>query len=680
MSNPLDPFGYYAAFGRNPPGIDPLVDPSMPALPGQDQIIDGGQLMLDPEMRKKEAEATKAEAEAAQAVDQTIQPEQQPTTQAPQQPVSTVGRDRRGNFQIDQAGVEANAARNFQATRDARSELAQAQLDENTAQRVINEQMARDKEELASIDNEYIDRLAAVNEQHQAAANERLVKIEEAMNAAAAHRVKPGRLWNTDIGSRLSGSFAAFIGGFLSAGGVNNNIQSIIDRGIDRDIQAQLQEKQDLKDKAAGLIRLDNLHQSNDDRKITRMNVERMARRASLVTEMEAHIQRLQDPVLKAKGQQLVSQQKLQLANEFENQRRFEYGVADREVARNQASLEARRQRAHASAMQKRREQQSARAHQNKLMLELAKNGISSEMNIVGPDGKPMPITVMNTDERKGLSETLASGSRRYNLLQAFKQEYEGGRFKGRNAKAEAMAWMSTLMAAGNNGKLGGQFSDKDAEWVLKKFGIDKEGKWVNPLGADVDTIYGIVNKELAILTSNVNTELKRYKKYDPRTGVEVTGAVWQPKFDTTLSKRLSSDFSKDTTGGQDFLNKTQDIQGLDEAGVKEALITLIKENPDPTPPPKFKENMDPLERAALQKEWNEYNTNLAENRRKNLGALQQQRVDELVQRANELGIREIRVTGRTPSANRSGLGQKYLEKYGTKLIIPEIKLDYGTR
>jgi hypothetical protein len=364
----------------------------------------------------------------------------------------------------------------------------------------------------------------------------------------------------------MAGMFSAFMGGFLGARGVQNNIQQSIDNGIARDIAAQESDKRTAQQGILNKLKLNDLYSEEEDRKFVEEKMNRIARRANLVTEMQAQILRMKDPILVAEGQKAIAAQKLALAKEFEDYRRYEVSVADREAQRQVQQIEGERNR----ALQRARMRQAERARNQAAAQAAAQNTFPATSGLRNKDGSL--VTVQDKDSRKAIQEVTTQGNTAWNMIEAAKRHLPLDRFKNPVGadKLRAEAWAARLMAEANGGKFGGQFTDKDAERALQKMGFKNvEGSW--RLKGSAADIRKVLAEEQANIGNRVNNTL------GSTPGLH-GDASWQPQINDNFQKQIGDSFSTDNSGGPGNL-ETFSEGNLKQVGDAE-LANLIVENP----------------------------------------------------------------------------------------------------
>lgn len=422
-TQPISPEEYAMVMGLAPPQqpaaavIPDVIHP--PELTSQAQAEAGipGQAPL-PEVQLPVPEPQQVAPEPVQVLNNVTAP-----------PDNLTFRRGRGNYEIDQNAVNAQAAHDMAPQQAATVEAVQAQNEETEALVAKNNLEAEQKSAVAQIDLDYQKQYEALVTDHQEAADLELESLQADMAAAAAHRIEPGRAWNTDAGRSLAGAFAAFTGGFLAPVLGKNDIQQIIDRGIDRDIEAQKYEGDQLQKAVANKSIINKQKINQRAREVADWDTQRLMRRAAVVGEFEAQLMKMNDPVMRARGEKIVAQQKVQLAKDFQARVDKVRAVGMQQVAQKNQMLNAARNRAHAAAMQKarfKRADAAARAKQ----LQISEEGIVRSSVTGKPIGK-LPPGMTDGDREKFVNKINGSYEMADTVKMLMSMSAEANAFEG---------------------------------------------------------------------------------------------------------------------------------------------------------------------------------------------------------------------------------------------------------
>ena len=356
-------------------------------------------------------------------VQDTLAPELQTASPELVNPVQKDGR----TLQLDKNTVLDNANVLAQPIKES-ADIKQKAVSENTkADIAINDKKAQLLDEKANIDEKYLSDLEKLHQDQTIQQQERLNKIEESINAAAAFRLKPGGVFRKN-GSQVQALISAGIGGFLEPILKTNRIQDILDRAIDRDIEAQKQEKDTLNNSVVHLRQLDSLYTDESNRQVGRLKFEKAARATALVDSYEAQLTRLNNPKLIAKGMEQLANLKAWQADKVEDIRRFETNVGQNDLNRRSRELENARNRAAAAARQKAQFKfeidKEARAQERARLVAKAKaEGELNNRAIYNPkNGKIVGVTAnsITTKQREELNTAVTSTYQASSALKEF--------------------------------------------------------------------------------------------------------------------------------------------------------------------------------------------------------------------------------------------------------------------
>jgi hypothetical protein len=208
-----------------------------------------------------------------------------------------------------QRDVDAAAAGDVNAATRAAQGVADAAVEASEADRALLDQQRIAEEQKARFDQEEAALMAEADARANAEADQRIAGIQEAIEAASSMKVDPSRIWNDHgTANKTRGLVAAFVGGFLQPVLGTNTIQQIIDKNIDRDIDAQKEAIAGAQRNVTNLRGLHSLGVQQAETEAGQREQERLMRRASLVGELNAEVMKMQDPVLKAELSQSVAQ------------------------------------------------------------------------------------------------------------------------------------------------------------------------------------------------------------------------------------------------------------------------------------------------------------------------------------------------------------------------------------
>jgi hypothetical protein len=248
-----------------------------------------------------------------------------------------------------------------------------AQLKEREA--VFREQEAAAEQEAQVIANE--------------AANQRLAELSSAVEAVRTMQVDPQRIWSQ--GSKLNeaaGLVSAFVGGFLQPVLGTNTIQAVIDKAIDRDIDAQ-KTNIGLAQKNIGNLRM--LHGLGLNQAATESEQRgqlRLMREAALLNQMDAELGRIQDPVTRQKLEVEIDKLNSRLVDRITESSRYHGAQVHREqmdkvnarLASQRVALQRRAQRFSEAEAQRRAQAEARAAVQAELDKPRAQDPLTNEV------------------------------------------------------------------------------------------------------------------------------------------------------------------------------------------------------------------------------------------------------------------------------------------------------------
>lgn len=319
---------------------------------------------------------------------------------------------------------------------------------------------------------------AVIVEEANAEADERIAGIESAVQAVSTLRVDPSRIWSEGgAGNKAAGLVSAFIGGFLQPVLGTNTIQRTIDAAIDRDIDAQ---KANIGLAQKGVSNLRALHQLGLDQAKTeseQRDQDRMLREASLIGQLKADAQALQDPVLQAKYGKIINayDDKHRAQIVARRKQAFDEAVSGKKQLHAERMAEqvlGQRRREHSfkvSEAAKRDERIAAAAAAEAAKAERESSlPLTSGFSMAG--GKRLQITHEPTREK--VRAQSAALSNEFNVASALElMPLERLKTPGSEARKRAAAMMAQLVTS--QGEAIARSSDKDMEIFRDKAGGD---------------------------------------------------------------------------------------------------------------------------------------------------------------------------------------------------------------
>lgn len=149
--------------------------------------------------------------------------------------------DKRNAIARDKANAEGNriAGEFNAASAEERAAIGQ----QTEAEAAKNDATGRGYSEMAALGRQTATEIKAIHDKASADAAADKAKYQQSLAEWQSMHVDPGRLWKSwNTGEKVGAIATAFVQGFLGAKGIQTHGWDFVEKGIDRDIQAQMEE------------------------------------------------------------------------------------------------------------------------------------------------------------------------------------------------------------------------------------------------------------------------------------------------------------------------------------------------------------------------------------------------------------------------------------------------------
>jgi len=425
-----------------------------------------------------------------------------------------------------------------------------------------------------------------------------MAKLGAAIDQLANMSLNPSRLWNDrGTGTAAAGAAAAFIGGFLTAGGVKNNIQQIIDKAIERDLAAQ---KADINIASGNVKNLAMLARMGVDLRkdeAKQRGVQRLLRRSAIVAQMKAEAAKYQDPILQAQAAQAIGELEFKNQQEFArlfqitfNQKATEaklklsrvLGHQRIAVQRSQAAAAHRRAKVAEDAL-KFRKDQAEKATKAQFFIPGERTGLRTN-GVAG-------FLANDEKERGKVAEKVVEANDQYENLDIAKRLATGRiGIPGSAARMRFVAQMARIQLKAAEA-INGNASDKDLKIVRDTHGGDFD-KFFRL--ASADTIKRVINDSQKNLVANMENFTATLSR-NPRINITWVPPKVKDEDERLLSISSFGDMLKNVQKNRSAKAGTEGFRNLN--GAVNEMEDQLK---------KFNIAANPFEAPAAQKAINE--------------------------------------------------------------------------
>lgn len=213
-----------------------------------------------------------------------------------------------GDLRRNQAAIAENAGNQYEAVSglfsNAQDLESQAIDNETSAQIEYDTEVASQKGVLAAHQRETGTKSAEIQAKWSGAIAQSRADYVAALNDFRASKVNPAQLWdNMSTGERIGTMAAAFVHGFLGAKGIKTDVMDTLNRAIDRNINAQLEQIKKKGQVAEGFRNLWDMQRAESSSEAEAYTRMRGFMLEAATLEVEQHMGQFKTGVTQAKGE-----------------------------------------------------------------------------------------------------------------------------------------------------------------------------------------------------------------------------------------------------------------------------------------------------------------------------------------------------------------------------------------